>query len=253
MAPASQPLPHTLGGVTVSVNDDFAPLLAVVVPSNASADVQINFQVPLSANTSLLYEYFGLGPSYGGYIGVSDGVHKAVQNGTGHLSQWGGFFSAPNGYAIALHASDSSLVTLQNPAHPGESIVVYADGFFMTWPPPLISAPAPPQVSFQPDYSLEASPGYLYLQTYPNPPSSCAPNPGPCAGSLPSTPALTINSMGLLAGSVGVEEINFVVPLNQQSGNWALFFNRCTSTGASPGSCGGVSGDSSPYVLLLVN
>lgn len=250
---ASQPLPHSLGGVTVSVNNDFAPLLAVIVPSDPSVNVQINFQVPPSANTSLLYEYFGVGPSYGGYVSVSDGVHNAVQSGTGNVPQWGGFFSGANGYAIALHASDSSSVTSQNPAHAGESIIVYADGFFLTWPPPPIAVPVPAQVTFQPDYSLEASPGSLFLQAYPNPASTCAPNPGPCVGSLPNTPALTINFMSLATGSVGVEKINFVVPSNQQSGNWALFFNRCTNGSGLPASCGGASGDSSPYVLLPVN
>jgi uncharacterized protein (TIGR03437 family) len=251
--PASQPLPHTLGGVTVIVDNDYAPLLAVIVPSDASAYVQVNFQVPLSANASLLYEYFGAGPSYSGYISVSDGVNNAVRNETGNVPQWGGFFSGADGYAIARHASDSSLVTSQNPAHPGESIIAYADDFFMTWPRPPIAIPAPAQVTFQPDYSLRVSPGNLYLQAYPNPVSTCTPNPGLCNGPAPDTPALTISSMGLAVGSVGLEEVNFVVPSNQRSGTFALFFNSCTNGGGLSGSCGGVSGDSSPYVLLPVN
>jgi len=252
LAPASQPLPHTLGGVTVIVDNDYAPLLAVIVLSDASAYVQVNFQVPLSANASLLYEYFGVGPSYSGYIRVSDGVNNAVRSETGNVPQWGGFFSDANGYAIARHASDASLVTSQNPAHPGESIIAYADDFFMTWPQPPIAIPAP-QVSFQPDYSRRASPGNLYLQAYPNPVSTCAPDPGLCNGPAPDTPALTINSMNLAVGSVGVEEVNFVVPSNQPSGTFALFFNSCANGGGLPGSCGGISGDSSPYVLLPVN
>ncbi len=146
---------------------------------------------------------------------------------TRQLPFFGGFFSGASGYAIARHASDSSLVTPQNPAHPGESIIAYADGFFVTWPPPPIAIPAPAQVTFQPDYSAMSSPGYLYLQVYPTPSNPCTPAPGPCSGtgSATNTPALTITFMGLLGGSVGVEEINFTVPANLQSGIWALFFN----------------------------
>jgi len=248
IAPSSQPLPHTLGGVTVTVDNDFAPLLAVIVPSDASGYVQVNLQVPLSANASLLS-----GSAYAGNLIVTDGVNNAVRNETGNVPQWGGFFSGANGYAIARHASDSTLVTPQNPAHRGGSIIAYADDFFLTWPRPPIAIPTPPQVPYQPDYSLRASPGNLYLQTYPNPVITCAPIPGLCNGGTPDTPALTINSVSLAVGSVGVEEVNFVIPSNQPAGTFALFFNGCANSGAIPGGCGGISGDSSPYVMLPVN
>jgi uncharacterized protein (TIGR03437 family) len=256
VAPSSTPLPHYLGGVTVSVNDDYAPLLAVIVPTDPSANVQVNFQVPLSANTSLLYPYFGIAPVYVGYVRVSDGVNNAVLSATRGLPEWGGFFTDGNGYAAALHASDSSPVTAQNPAQPGETIVVYADDLFMTWPPPPIAIPAPQQVTFQIDYTFARTLGNLYLQVYPNPASMCAPNPGLCpgTGSVTGTPALTINSMGLAAGTVGVEEINFVIPLSQQPGTWPLFFNAgsCPDGSGIPGTCGATYGSSSPYVLLPV-
>jgi hypothetical protein len=61
---SSSPLPYTLGGLSVTVNYGMAPLLAVVITS--SGDVQINFQVPLERNVSLVpvqtpngYEYQG--------------------------------------------------------------------------------------------------------------------------------------------------------------------------------------------------
>jgi len=259
LASASQPLPHTLGGVTVIVDNDYAPLLAVIVPSDASAYVQVNFQVPLSANASLLHQYVQVGPAYAGDLIVTDGVNKAMPTSTlttNQLPFFGGFFSGANGYAIARHASDSSLVTEQNPAHPGESIIVYADGFFVTWPPPPIAIPAPPQVAFLPDYSEMNSPGYLYLQVYPSAPNPCTPAPVPCGtGTATNTPALTINFMGLAAGSVGVEEINFEVPSSQKPGDWALFFNSgsCPDGSGIPGDCGATEGNSSPYVLLPVN
>src|ERR1700733_9629960 len=233
IAPASESLPRTLGGVTVMIDNDYAPLLAVIVPSDPAANVQVNFQVPLSANASLLAAYVGTGPAYVGALVVTDGVNKAIPITTlttSEPAEWGGFFSSANGYAAAVHASDSSPVTPQNPAHPGESIVAYADGFFMTWPRPPIGIPAPAQVNFQPDYSLLSSPGSLYLQAFPMYVSNCAPEPGLCTmeGTFPSTPPVTINSMGLLEGAVGVETINFVVPSLQAPGVWALFFNIVT-------------------------
>jgi len=251
LAPLAQPLPHTLGGVSVAINDDYAALLAVIVPADLSANIQINFQVPLSANASESYNYFDSGgPVYAGYIAVGG----AVQSVGGVAPQWGGFFAQANGFAVALHADDSSLVTQQSPARPGESIIVFGDDFFMTWPPPPIGLPAPQGIAFQVDYTWVHHPSNLYLQTYPTPITTCAPGPGPCAGSVTNTPALKITSMGLLAGSIGVEQIEFVVPLNQQPGNWALFFNlgSCPDGSGIPGTCGATTGISSPYVLLPV-
>ncbi len=253
VAPAAGPLPFRLGGVTVVVDNDYAALLAVIVPSDPAGYVQVNFQVPLSMNASLLAQTFGA--TYAGSFLVSDGVNSAVPANsfsTDGLGPWGGFFADANGYAAAVHASDSSPVTMQNPAHAGESIIAYADGFFLTWPRPPIGIAAPAEVNFMPDYSLAASPGSLYLQTYPTYFSNCAPAPGPCtmSGSFADTPALSINSMSLAAGMIGVEAINFVVPANQAPGNWALFFNTI-----GPGTAFGAyeNGESSPYVMLPVD
>ena len=257
LAPPSQPLPYKLGGITVTIDNDYAPLLAVVVSSDPMAAAQVNFQVPLSANASLLYQYVQAGPTYLGGFVVSDGVNKAMPTTTlttSGLPDWGGFFSGVNGYAIAVHTSDSTPVTSENPAQAGEPIIAYADGFFTTWPRPLIGLPTPPQVNFQPDYSLIASPGYLYLQSYPQ--AGCPPAAGQCpgTGSITNTPALKVTFMGLATGVVGVEAIGFVVPSNQQTGNWALFFNQgsCPDGSGIPGTCGATFGSSSPFVLLPV-
>jgi len=242
LAQPSQPLPYTLGGATVVMNNDYAPLLAVIVPSDPTANVQINFQVPLSANASQLARYvpslsgyFGgegnAPPGYSGYLGVTDGVNYATITATTAPPAIGAFFSTTDGYVVALHASDSSPVTPQNPAHRGESIIAYADGFFLTWPRPPIGIPVPAHVKFQPDASLIAI-GSLYLQAPPTFFTNCAPFPGYCnmQGYFPGTPPLTINSMGLQEGTVGVETINFVVPANQRPGVWDLFFDIVTST-----------------------
>jgi uncharacterized protein (TIGR03437 family) len=272
VAPSGQPLPRTLGGVEVFINEDYAPLLAVIIPSDPSANVQINFQVPLSSRASFTYNAAsnGVPLPYAGYILVIEYTSGAeavlsplpqpgIPNETAPspLSFGPGFFSSANGYAAAIHASDSSPVTPQNPAHPGESITVYADDFFSTWPPPPIAIPAPAGIAFQLDSFLSqfVIVGNLYLQPYPGLPGICStvPNPPLCPGSVTNTPALTINSLGLAVGMVGVEAISFVVPSSQQPGNWPLFFNNGSCPDGSGTLCNGDYGVSSPYVLLPVD
>lgn len=250
LAPSSQPLPYSLGGIGVKVNGALAPLLAVVVPSDPSANVQVNFQVPAERNPLVN------GFTAGGKFTINEATWPpAGQLSVPEVPVWGGFFADANGYAVALHASDSSLVTQQHPAHPGESIIVYGDDFFFTWPPPPISVPPPQQSRFQ---ILDASPhlpAYLYLQTYPQPSSCVTPSGSFCSPSATNTPALQVTFQGLASSAVGVEEIHFVVPTNQQPGNWPLFFNSgsCPDGSGVPGTCGATGGSSSPYVLLPVD
>lgn len=227
------------------MNGATAPLLAVVVPSDPSANVQVNFQVPAERNPSV----------YGFTNRSSFSINEAIwptvdQSSLPDLTAWGGFFADANGYAIALHMSDSGPVTQQHPAHPGESIFVYADDFFRTWPPPPIGIAPPQQSRFQ---FLDLAPrnlSYLHLQAYPSPPGICQGVPGTHCGGVTNTPALQVTLRGLAASAVGVEEIHFVVPANQQTGNWPLFFNigSCPDGGGAPGTCGATSGSSSPYV-----
>jgi hypothetical protein len=221
------------------VNGALAPILAVVVTSSGGVwNAQINFQVPLERNVS------GRGPSgFGGYLGIGP---VAELTPLPALPQWGGFFSDANGYAIAQHASDYSPVTSENPAHPGETIIVYANDFFTVWPPPPVGSPVPPQPLFQILKLLGIStPGYLYLQKYPILDYK--------GQSWTSTPALETPFLGLAPGMIGVEQINFVVPANQQPGDWALFFNAgsCPDGSPTPGKCG-LNGSSSPHVKLPV-
>ncbi|PWU01868.1 MAG: hypothetical protein C5B51_21930 [Terriglobia bacterium] len=247
-APQSQALPYLLGGVGVLVNGRFAPVLAVAIPSDASANVQVNFQVPSERNAAIP----GSSTFVGSALSVTSTISSADMIGLPAEPSWGGFFSDANGYAAALHASDSSPVTVQNPARPGETIIAYADDFFITWPPPPIGIAVPGGVQFQ---ILSESQRYLYLQEYPKPTACGFPeNPLTCTNSVTSTPALQISFKGLAAGKVGVEEIDFVVPANQQAGTRALFFNSgsCPDGSGLPGTCGAQRAGSSPYVLLPV-
>lgn len=238
IAPAGQPLPMSLAGFDISINQAYAPILAVIVPSaGGSGYAQINFQVPIERNASLLPN------NYAGTFSAA-GVTIPVPP----LPQWGGFFSDANGNAIALHSSNGSPITAQNPAQPGESIIAYADDFYAVWPPPPIAIPAPAQPAFQiANLVSRGQPGSLYLQTYPTSgPSFPTGTPTSCT----NTPALQVTFEGLAANMVGVEELDFVVPANQAAGNWALFFNIGSNSNGS--GCNGNIGSSSPYVLLPV-
>jgi uncharacterized protein (TIGR03437 family) len=240
-APSSSPLPFELAGITVSVNGAPSPIFSVFIPpAGASTLGQINIQVPLERNTTLRSE----GVDAGGYLGVVQKGGFAILTKL-PVSGLGGFLSDGSGYLVAQHASESTPVTLDNPAHPGEAIIAFANDFFAVWPPPPIGFPAPDQPVFQifasksrPFYAFDDS--YLYLQEYPEiiPPGVT----GFPSGSFTHTPALEITFRGLAPGQIGVEQIVFVVPNNQQPGDWALFFNNgscpdgsgpCQSHGAS--------------------
>jgi len=253
------PLPYDLGGLRVVVNGVPAPMLAVVL--TASGEAQINIQVPLERNASLVAPYTG-----SLLVELEDNTSRPV--GSVPISQfpgpsiWGGFFADANGYAVAQHASDYSSVTPQNPARAGEAIIVYADDFFRVWPPPPVGFPVPQQPLFSilPASSVlyysgtfSAVSGYLYLQDYPQP--TCIPPPaGACGQSFANTPALQVAFEGLAPGQIGVEQINFVVPANQAPGDWALFFNdgSCPDGIGPPDRCATSGGLSSPYVKLPV-
>ena len=210
---SSSPLPYTLAANEVSINGVDAPILAVVeTESNGTLYTQVNFQVPMERNVSL--------PNTGAYAGSLTACGATIQ--PLPARQMGGFFSDAKGYAIAQHASDYSLVTPQNPAHPGESIIAYGDDIFPVWPPPTIAFPTPALPLFQAAATGLFFPGYLYLQSS-IPPSTTPPPFG--TPQQPSTLALVTTFMGMAPGIVGVQQVNFVVPANQQAGTFSLFFD----------------------------
>jgi uncharacterized protein (TIGR03437 family) len=218
----SMPLPSTLGDVQILVCLAVAPLLAVYIPPQGSSNyVQINFQVPLERNVApILAPDCSLSIYFSGQYNTIAGVSPLPQ------PALGGFFSDGNGNVIANHASDNSPVTSSNPAHPGETINAYANDIFETWPEPPVGIPAPAQPQIT---NALGSPNLaLYLQAYP----SCMSNPIPGAGPIQcpaNTPPLATTFLGMAPGQIGVEQVNFTVPANQQPGNWPLFFNNSTS------------------------
>lgn len=236
---SSSPLPNSLAGFDVVVNSAYAPILAVVVTvSNGISNAQINFQVPMERNASWAGNYAGFLTACGAL---------PVQPLPSRPS--GGFFAGANAYAIAQHASDYSLVTPQNPAHPGEAIVAYANDLVSVWPPPTIGIPTPIRPLFQETDGLVSS-GCLYLQSYPSPVNLGPGMPGPVYP--PSTLPLQTTFMGMAPGMIGVQQINFVVPANQQAGTFSLFFDDGCPPGYVAQNCAAYPG-AGPSVLFPVD
>lgn len=210
------PLPNQLAGFQVSINLAYAPILAVVVTTAGSANyAQINFQVPMERNASLR------GSQAGGYAGYLSTCGAPSLNTLPPLPM-GSFFTDNNGYAIAQHAADYSPVTPANPAHPGETLIGYADDAYEVWPPPPIGIAAPFQPLFQSTGGPESqypgsyfATGYLYLQGIPEPDIK--------GNTHPNTLPLKILFAGLAPGMIGVQQINFVVPANQPQGTTSCF------------------------------
>jgi uncharacterized protein (TIGR03437 family) len=124
------PLPVSLSDVSVSVGGIPAPLYYV-------SPGQINLQVPTSLP-----------------LGIAD---LAVTRGTNATHRSLGVFSFRpgiffvNGVPAITHASDFSLVTASNPAHPGEYLAIFCSGLGATTPSggEFISAGGSAEIYFQ--------------------------------------------------------------------------------------------------------
>ena len=111
---AAVPLPTTLGGTQVLVNNIPAPLFAV---ANVNRQEQINFQVPwevAGANTVTV-------------VVVNGSARSAPRDYTVRGAD-PGLFTLDGTSAIVVHGATNQLVTAANPAEPGEVVVFYATG-----------------------------------------------------------------------------------------------------------------------------
>jgi uncharacterized protein (TIGR03437 family) len=111
---SSLPLPSTMGGVCVTANGTSIPLLY-------TSPTQINAQLPpslVTGNVTFAVHSMSQGS-------VSPGVQTKV-----NATAPGVFFSNLNGlkWAQLFHATDFSLVTVDNPATRDEVLVLYATG-----------------------------------------------------------------------------------------------------------------------------
>jgi len=180
------PLSNQLNGVSVSIDSYPAPILALAL---FNGNQQINVQVPWEDSSPKVVAV------------TQNGIQAQTSDSAG--TPWSVFFSAANGYGVIQHASDYSLVTPQNPAHPDEYLIAYAQNLGSVTNQPATGAPAPfnplaesvlgspvgcdtsVSVRFGPNLDFAASPSY----------------------------------MGLTPGAVGVYQVNFQLPTSMQAGD----------------------------------
>lgn len=123
----SLPLPTTLGGVQVLVDNVPAPL-------NYVSPTQILLNVPYSANSYAVANF-----QVNNNGNMSNGVTELVNQTTP------GVFTGDYGlgYGYIEHSADYSLVTENSPAQPGETVIIYVDGLGTVYPPVADGAAAP--------------------------------------------------------------------------------------------------------------
>jgi uncharacterized protein (TIGR03437 family) len=192
------PLPTTLAGVTVKVGGAAAPLFAV---AELGGYQQVNFQVPQAAvidsdsNTSIDVAQNGAR----GSVTVVYGANAT-----------GDFFLLPGtGIGIFQHAKDYSVVTVTNPALPGETIIAYLTGMPPAVPIVPDGQPAPDNpLSVIPQINTEQEIDEVLLYV-----GDTIPWPDPTLNmGFLTRPSCPISFLGLSPGSVGLYQINFVLP-----------------------------------------
>jgi len=111
----TNPLPYELANVSVNINGTPAPIFSVAY--NGQQD-QISVQVPHSTPTgpgAALIEVFDFGES----VGTAQ---------TDSFDEDPGIFTYQGNYAVAILFPDYTLIGPNNPAFPGDSIILYTTG-----------------------------------------------------------------------------------------------------------------------------
>jgi uncharacterized protein (TIGR03437 family) len=240
------PLPFSLAGVTVSIGGAQAPLFAV---ADLGGYQQINFQVPVEAQFTAGYysEVAGNTQVVVSQNGVQGSVAAAVDTTTP------GEFFQNGGYGIFQHV-DYSLVTKENPAAPGETIIAYLTGLQTATPTVPTGQPAPTDpLAIECDRTPALSVSQHILQLGST--SIYDPydvDPG-CISSYTQISG-PLSYIGLSPGSVGLFQINFMVPANAQFGDQSLslVWRRCSPFPGGTTVCSPSDQISSQPVLLPV-
>ncbi|HEY7334274.1 MAG TPA: SBBP repeat-containing protein [Bryobacteraceae bacterium] len=183
MTGAGSPVPPQLAGVSIMVDGVPAPILTIA--PLASGMERIDFQVPFEAKSNTV-EIRYRGSSVFGFPQRTPP----------------GIFILGDGTPAIEHVSDYSLVTPANPAHPGETIVIYATGL----------GPVSPAV---PSGMAPAGPAALGL---------CANGFG-IDGSSPPYSFGTILYAGLTPGFVGLYQFNVRLRPDLAPGTQHLLIN----------------------------
>lgn len=191
----SNPLPTNLAGVNVMVNGFPAPIYGIAY---ADGEDQISIQVPYEAPT---------GPG-AAEIQVFDEATLVADFFTDSFTEDPGIFTYNGNFAIA-EASDYSLIGPNNPAIPGEPLVLYVTGL------------GPLTLDLTDGYGSPTSPPFAETVD----PFQVIVDGENCA----------VFFSGLAPGFVGLYQINFYVPSDAAAGNLQIsiqstYANSATAT-----------------------
>jgi uncharacterized protein (TIGR03437 family) len=215
-------LPFTLGGVSVTVGGAPGPILAV---GDDGGYQQVNFEVPQE----------GVPNSDGTWTVTvaQDGIQLTTQ--VASLQSPGDFFLIGSNMAAFQHAADYSLVSEQNPAHPGEILIGYLTGLPGAQPvvPTGQASPFSPLAIVPQPNTLTQVDQFAVLLNGTVVANSCPVANSPCQ-------AQNLLWLGLTPGIFGVYQLNFVVPSSTASGNIAVQLQRSTCATISGTPCGGM-------------
>jgi uncharacterized protein (TIGR03437 family) len=204
----TNPLPFTLDGISVTVGGAPAPIVAV---ADDGGYQQINFEVPQEAAPN--------SDSTWTVTASQDGMQLTAQ--VASLQSPGDFFWVTSNLAALQHAADYSLVTEQNPAHPGEVLVGFLTGLPGAGPvvPTGEASPFSPLAVVPQTNSPTSVDQFALLLNGAILANNCPAEYSPCQPS-------SLLWLGLTPGLVGVYQLNFVVPAATASGDALIQLQR---------------------------
>ena len=175
----TNPLPTELGGVSVMVNGILAPLFSIAFVDGQD---QISFQVPYEAPV-------GQGAAE---IQVFDHGTQTADFFADSFTEDPGIFVYNGSFAVAVNSIDGTLVGPDNPATPGEIVVLYTTGL------------GPLSLALQDGFGAPSSPLARTVD-----PVNVVVNNETC----------NVLFSGLAPGFVGLYQVNFQLPEDLPSGN----------------------------------
>ena len=178
----TNPLPTELGGVSVMVNGILAPLFSIAFVDGQD---QISFQVPYEAPV-------GQGAAE---IQVFDGGVQTADFFGDSFTEDPGIFVYNGSFAVAVNSIDGTLVGPDNPATPGEIVVLYTTGL------------GPLSLALRDGFGAPSSP--LAYTVDP-------------VNVIVDNETCTVLFSGLAPGFVGLYQVNFRLPTDLPAGNLDL-------------------------------
>ncbi len=193
IATSEMPLPTALGESCLTVNGTPVPMLFV---SAGQVNAQLPFEVNGSA-TLVLHTPGGMSDNYN--LNILSTAPSVFYTGT----------AGPNtNIPLLIRSTNNQLVTLSNPIHPGDHLVMYATGLGLVTPNVPVGAPGPS-----------------------NPPAIAIVLPTVTIGGV----AMQVLYAGLVPGDVGVYQIEVAVPIHIPEGfNIPLVISQGSSSTTLP-------------------